>query len=404
MGIYEEFKESIKSTVQTAKINTIMRHGRFRADYLFGIESDDDKLYKTVIQEMESVAYREVEYLLYRLCQKYGYPALLESSPHMNCDIQIDRNGEIFKVELKSVPNLHRPVPARHKAEEKYYVYLIKQSVDSYAMMGQLELRYPGMKNYLFADFIELLFGEDEMKEFNGAMLHFSDEMRDAIGFQVTEICNEKNLQELRGILQQELLGFDYDSVRNAINCSVCIRDNTYQKIKQKFSQTYKLMLGSKDFAVSFLTSEWLYRKYRTAASLDHTFIIEGYLKSVEQLLWAIIFVVGKGRPIGKNAHQVDGTDLKPMDIMLGQLRHFLSDPANVDLYNNVFRNSVQYVMDYLEAILRGWTDENRNKYAHKENVNDLAEVEKIRRETYFLYLLILGSLHLSKDNMSDLS
>lgn len=404
VGVYEAFKESIKKEVQNARISTIVRSGRFRADYLFGIENPEDQLYKTVISGMEDAAYRQVEILLYNLCREYGYRAELEAESNRGYDVVIDKNGEIFNVELKSAPSIHRPIMKKSgKPKNVYYVYLLKQSMDSYDLLGRSVLRAPETKAYLFADFIQLLFGEDEMQEFNKAMLHFSEEMRDAIGFQVTEICNEKNLDELRMQMQRDLLTFDYDSVRSSINAPVYINERNYGQIKNHFSATYKLLLGSKDFAISFLTSEWLYRHYTSIPGLDNTFIVEGYHKSIEQLLWNIIFIVGKGRVIGRSGHQVDGADLKPFDIMLGQLKDFLTSPSNADLYNTTFGNNVSYIMAYLETVLKDWTDANRNKYSHKETLTEEETVERIRKETYFLYLMILGSLHLSSDNIIDL-
>jgi hypothetical protein len=43
-----------------------------------------------------------------------------------------------------------------------------------------------------------------------------------------------------------------------------------------------------------------------------------------------------------------------------------------------------------------------RNGYFHKDNM-PAKEVSEIREQTYFLYLLILGSLTLSDENISDL-
>ena len=71
--IYSQFKESIKSAVHTTKISSIAKTGRFSADYLFGIESSEDKLYSSVIRDMEETALREVDKLLENLCKAYGY-------------------------------------------------------------------------------------------------------------------------------------------------------------------------------------------------------------------------------------------------------------------------------------------------------------------------------------------
>ena len=47
--------------------------------------------------------------------------------------------------------------------------------------------------------------------------------------------------------------------------------------------------MGESDFAKSFYTSEWLYKMNRRDDKLDKTYIITGYIKSVEQLLSSIV-------------------------------------------------------------------------------------------------------------------
>ena len=144
-------------------------------------------------------------------------------------------------------------------------------------------------------------------------MLHFSEEMRDAIGYNVTQICNDKNLEDLRNQLRTDLLEFDYDKVKSSNDSSGTyseyINDNAYGVIKTEFQKNYSLLLGQRDFAVSFLTSEWLFRQFASVPQIDNTFIATGYFKSIEQLLWGIIFIVGNGRSIGKDNHTVGNNE-----------------------------------------------------------------------------------------------
>lgn len=45
-----------------------------------------------------------------------------------------------------------------------------------------------------------------------------------------------------------------------------------------------------------------------------------------------------------------------------------------------------------------------RNGYFHKHNLENKKQVDAIRDETYFLYLLILGSISLDDDAMTALN
>ena len=404
--IYSQFKESIKSAVHTTKISSIAKTGRFSADYLFGIESSEDKLYSSVIRDMEETALREVDKLLENLCTVYGYRSDMPCEP-AGYDILIEKRKTVFKVELKARPNLMRARLNRNTSatNDITYVYLLKQTTDSYDLLAKSTLLNQGCQAYLFADFIRTVFGKEEMKKFNKAMLHFSEEMRDAIGYNVTQICNDKNLEDLRNQLRTDLLEFDYDKVKSSNDSSGTyseyINDNAYGVIKTEFQKNYSLLLGQRDFAVSFLTSEWLFRQFASVPQIDNTFIATGYFKSIEQLLWGIIFIVGNGRNIGKDNHTV-GSNESGMDKTLGSLRYFLNDAGNNDLYQSAFGNATRYVRQYLNRQLDTWISNSRNGYFHKDNM-PAEEVAEIREQTYFLYLMILGSLTLSEDNTNDL-
>ena len=404
--IYSQFKESIKSAVHTTKITSIAKTGRFNADYLFGIESSEDKLYSSVIRDMEETALREVDKLLENLCTVYGYRSDMPCEP-TGYDILSKKRNTVFKVELKARPNLMRARLNRNTSatNDITYVYLLKQTTDSYDLLAKSTLLNQGCQAYLFADFIRTVFGKEEMKKFNKAMLHFSEEMRDAIGYNVTQICNDKNLEDLRNQLRTDLLEFDYDKVKSSNDSSGTyseyINDNAYGVIKTEFQKNYFLLLGQRDFAVSFLTSEWLFRQFASVPQIDNTFIATGYFKSIEQLLWGIIFIVGNGRNIGKDNHTV-GSNESGMDKTLGSLRYFLNDAGNNDLYQSAFGNATRYVRQYLNRQLDTWISNSRNGYFHKDNM-PAEEVAEIREQTYFLYLMILGSLTLSEDNTNDL-
>ena len=164
----------------------------------------------------------------------------------------------------------------------------------------------------------------------------------------------------------------------------------------------YELLLGESDFAKSFLTSEWLYKKYFSLQELDNTFIVAGYLKSIEQLLWDIIYIIGQGRQVrGVNIEQDNFEDI---DTTLGSLQYFITNYSNDDLFETAFGTSTRFVMRYLRSQLSVWRAKYRNGYFHKHNLEDKEKINLIREETFFLYLLILGSISLDSNAMLLLS
>ena len=135
-------------------------------------------------------------------------------------------------------------------------------------------------------------------------------------------------------------------------------------------------------------------------ANLDNTFMVAGYLKSIEQMLWDIISTVAAGKYIGSS--RIGDDDVDKNDTMLGSLKNFLNYSSNQELFNKAFGDDAKYVQRYLNYQLDSWITKNRNGYFHKHNMSE-EQVSEIRKQTYFLYFLILGSLHLTNDNIKKL-
>ena len=88
------------------------------------------------------------------------------------------------------------------------------------------------------------------------------------------------------------------------------------------------------DFADSFIASEWNYDVNQATGVLDQTGIIAGYLKSVEQLLYAVIKLsIDKNKIIRlKNGEdgEFNSDNVEFVNSTLGSLTHFVK--ANGDI------------------------------------------------------------------------
>ena len=83
---------------------------------------------------------------------------------------------------------------------------------------------------------------------------------------------------------------------------------------------------------------------------------------------------------------------------------YFITNYSNDDLFENAFGTSTHFVMKYLQSQLSAWRSKYRNGYFHKHNLEDKDKIDAIRDETFFLYLLILGTISLDADAMLMLS
>jgi hypothetical protein len=423
MDLYENFKKTLINEMERERDIIVVKNRDNKIETLFGIKSENDRLYMKILEAFEGIAVRNVENLVCGLSEEKGI-VCIRSTARGTFDLEMDIEGERQYIEFKSQTNAMNSVSAQmfrrdvENSEKKVnLVFLLKESYDNRRRVDQFAGQYNGDKSgkltcWLFEDYLRTIFGEEEKKKFQMAMVNYKEEMHKAIGYQITELCSPYHLEKLKQQLDSELVSFHYDAIKqqrlnDMIASGVTANDlngNNYELIKNAFinNQRYKLLLGNSDFAESYLTSEWLYKKYFALDELDNTFIVAGFLKSIEQLLWDIIYLIGQGREIKHVVISEENQEV--IDKTLGSLQYFLSDWSNDDLFQNSFGTGKHYVMGYLKRQISDWRKQYRNGYFHKHNLTDQAKIEAIREETYFLYLLILGTIQLTPAQLAVLS
>ena len=429
--MYEKFKRHLIEEMVVRRDIIVLNQKKRSLEPLFEITSEDDKLYERLLDEFDRIAIRNVERLIGDLCIKHGIDVELAGNTG-TFDLLIKKNDKEYYVELKSSPSVlnvggikHSPIDrlmSQVEATDKpvCLVFLVKDNENSQNEIKKNEARrlqrkYPDNLIFmLFDDFMRDFFGEEELKLFKKSMISYKDEMHQAIGYQITEIFNEHNLALLKGELEKELKEFDYESqraerfseVRSTDRRFRDINDNNFRNIKRRFINQgrYKLLIGEGDFANAFMTSEWLYKKYIALADLDNTFIVAGYLKSIEQLLWDIIYLKGQGSQIKKKGNRdtviLDDNNLEIIDTTLGSLEKFLKEYADDSIFEASFGGNTSFILNYLKKQLSTWHTKNRNGYFHKDNLRNLESIETIRNATIFLHFLVMGSISLDNDDL----
>jgi hypothetical protein len=422
--MYQEFKRKLLDEMEMRRDMIVLNSSEPSVEPIFEVSSVDDKLYRRILDEFDRIAVRYAEDLLYDLCVKHGIEATKAGNAGA-FDFVMSIGGRACCVELKTSPSSFNTASYRRFIDQVqscnmpvYLVYLLKDSQQSRNAIARQALHFPfegeaaDLRKILFEDFIAEQFGTDELGLFKKAMVTYKEEMHQAVGYQITEIFNAHNLGQLKAELKNEISNFPYDRIKRERYVELHSEDASfrdlsaasYSHIKSRFLNLgrYELLLGESDFAKSFLTSEWLYKKYFSLQELDNTFIVAGYLKSIEQLLWDIIYIIGQGRQVrGVNIEQDNFEDI---DTTLGSLQYFITNYSNDDLFETVFGTSTHFVMRYLRSQLSVWRAKYRNGYFHKHNLEDKEKINLIREETFFLYLLILGSISLDSNAMLLLS
>ena len=420
--MYQAFKENLLQEFAEKRDLAVISTLRSKRESLFGLRTDNDKIYSSILNAFETITLKQTRKLVLDLCLKHNIPAC--DGKEMLHDITINKDNQrrhyvlLNKIEsINSEQFYMLSESIRYSNEPCTLVFLLKDTVENKTALKRVEDRFYMRFNFgeefpqlfsctLFEDFLLNTFGEEEAEDFNTILADIKTEFYNILGYQISEICNPYNLSKLRGELLDELKTFPYESIRQKtfleLKMNSDINDPSFQRIRRNFinGNKYELLIKEGNFAKSFLTSEWLYKKYVMLEQLDNTFIVAGYLKSVEQLLWNIIKLTGKGKFI--NGKKIGTAKDDKIDTTLGSLEHFIIDSANNDLFIDAFaRNS--FVILYIKKQISAWREKKRNGLFHKNQLKDKAKIESIREETIFLYFLILGSLKLTDDQVKML-
>ena len=412
--IYEEFKKDIINEFKIRRDSLVTQNNLKKAKYAYLFQIDDNYgLYTSIIRSFNMICESNVFKLVETLFVKYNIE--YEQDPFHLFDYSI-KLSEKFFISFLSKPNTLNSSAMKSLAEgiNRYQtstmvVFLIKNGVDAKKGMNGFSNRikkYVGDINIqclTFEEFLFNIFGENELIDFQSSMSTIKEDIQNEIGYQITEIFNKQTLVKFKEKLDKTIVEFDYDVIRSNAVTKKFLTDVNYNHIKNLFLKNgkYKVLLGNGDFAESLITSEWLYHNYIFSEHLDNTFIVAGYLKSIEQLLWDILLIIAKGRQL--NGYQINESNEKIIYNTLGSLNYFLNDWANKDLFENAFGNSTTFVMGYINEIISHWRELRRNGYFHKDNLNDLNKIDLIRNETFFIYMLILGSLEISENDLNRL-
>ena len=148
----------------------------------------------------------------------------------------------------------------------------------------------------------------------------------------------------------------------------------------------------------------------RDAAAIDLTVIGMGFLKSVEQLIYAII-VLHKNAGLtikAKNSKDyieinTKNIEAESIDTTIGSMANFFKINLKNPEQPQVLREDLPYsVRKYIIEAMFTFKDI-RNGYFHKQNIHDWAVIDTIRSTTYNLIFLLLGSASLRETDKTEL-
>lgn len=419
----------------------IVRHGR---SFHKSEEREDDQVidicgngfreYQSIVSHNESWVVYTVDKIVQGLFDqegiKYNVPEYEEKSPSGRMRkinpfsfAMREKKGNIAYIFLyrqrKGLIEIRNDIRRFKGIDGVKFVFLQRDFKEQIDILNRIESEDDNsfLEFYGVREFFDEKFGVEEFPIFMEYVEKFNERARNLIGFKTVAMPTEDAIKRFREKKADLLNGIDYDSLLpNEINLSQkrIIIDNYIS------NNRYMIMIGNRDFADSFVSSEWYYGIHTVTGTIDQTGLVTGYLKSVEQLLYALIrLFIGKNRRISINTLKknqfsgqlfsgrfIDFTEENEFfaDTTLGSLIRFVKKKNktggfyNADLFS-VDEHTIQVIIDALYA----FKDVERNDHLHKDNLYASDEVDDIREKAMTLYCLLLGSFKINSGDYAKL-
>lgn len=171
---------------------------------------------------------------------------------------------------------------------------------------------------------------------------------------------------------------------------------NEIQILQKLFSDKNILQISNAPFAQSFVGSEWYYDlRVTTDWQMEQTAIVAGYLKSIEQLLFAIMIsrcdelkftlrVKGKNNRVPLSTENYKSLLTMATDLVSTIRFNYINNLEAVFCDQAMGEKLLNFLTDFFKNT--------RNGYFHKDNIYSKEEVMQIRESAYCA-LFLLGSL-----------
>ena len=334
------------------------------------------------------------EFSLYPIDPEYRKMASHEQAKSRPFQIVLEENkkkyGIIFCVTDDEPKHYSRFTEGKYAVDGIKFVKLIDSDKEVYDALircvNDFNMRAGcSIERVTIREFWVKYFGQDEFEVLIDFLNKFNEKAKEIIGFSTVVTPTDAALRKFRIQTGEKLRTIPYGDA---------VPDSVYQPQIDIMTKNYldrglwKAMVGTADFAISFITSEWNYQMYKLTENLDLTNIVAGYLKSVEQLIWTIIkFQTGKTFQIkaktgGLIEYTANNEDV--VDTTLGSLEEVL-------IHNSWMFEVNYHAKTHMTTAIRDWRKKHRNGYFHKDNLQTIDKVKEIREQTLQLYFLILG-------------
>ena len=404
-GIYEYSFYRMIEHVKYLKDGFSKAHESNRAMQtdIFKLEDDETALFDTVAKNSWHSLIVETEILIMRLFAFYGIEYIPSNKDEKYryyvpfCRIEDGKKiAYTFTRSIAPVSNW-KEIQNECGADGIKAVALVElgmygRGLNDFTVFQERKSDANNIEHITLQDLFSLI-SDNEYQEYKSYVKKFNEDIRRLIGYRTIVVPSESSLNEMKADITKELKKIDFSSqlLSDGLYSGQvkCISGNFWKR------GLYKAVTGNAAFAESFISSEWYYQTHMVSSALEQTAIVAGYLKSVEQLLYSLVYLsIGTGTAIKRKgsgkAVYIDfceeNNDVIDMSLgsMIGYVRHYLHlwDVKN-------------YTKEYVISRLNVYR-QYRNDYFHKDNITSTADIEEIRRQTLQIYYLLLGAMKIS--------
>ena len=350
---------------------------------------------------------KHIAKLFCRLFEEEGIKATCVADNMGKCLFvkQLKSRFHFFPLEkFAGIPNvpwfksLKQSLNSKNKEIVDMYIVLIKEDHQGQEYIQSLNAHLCGEavnKFFSIEHFVKKLFGASLWDVICSAFVNIQNAADQYQWFELSNVCNYSNMKIFENEIKQTLLEFNYK--KEFGRTTFQMQENLFSLIESKFIRDgHGLLFSYDDVRKSLMTSEWLFQNQKGANDLDKTYIIAGYVKSVEQLLYHIISSLDPSHSIKLQNRKTKENENVPVNseelfnATLGNMVYFLKDVQNEDIY---IEGIGQDVIQCIISIINRWVYKERNGYFHKHLLCDMKKVRQIRNRTFLLYFLILGGV-----------
>lgn len=407
--MYEEtidcMKDLLQYTVSSFSDAYDVAFNHYNSQPLFSITSRELELLKQVDRYSSYQARNALAQLCKRLAIEFGHQ-VFDGTESSKVDFYILCDGEkigyyLSIQEKTDMPDLKQAVET---GLSKRIVVVAKSNLVNNPHNSSKYCAYPyrHLTSYITLEEYFNRISPGEFEVFQEYIGRFNYDAEMMLGLVVSPIPTKRAIQRKREKVISEFESFFYKSALLSTFTS-----DELDFLKERFRQCGIFKLPSAPFIDSFVSSEWYFDLLAsTDGEMEQTAIVAGYLKAIEQFLFALM--LSRCNSLQFKLKTSD-EEHKLVVLTKGNKSNLLSMANNLlvsidknygkALYkvyvNEIIGNSVQ-------TFLHGFIKNTRNGYFHRDNLYSFEEIKVIREQAYCAFFLLGSSFLFDIDEVKS--